>query len=97
MNINFREATFNDAELIASLVIELTSEISKLTKTQAFDIDLKTTTQRCFELINGGQYAAIIAEHENTAIAVVTMTETYALYAGGKNRPYSRVLCFSRI
>ena len=84
MEINFREATFKDSEIIGSLVVNLTAEICELTNTQHFDIDLKDTIQRCNELIRDGHYAAIIGVHEGNPIAVVTMTETYALYAGGK-------------
>ena len=84
MNINFRVAALKDSELIGSLVVELTTEICKLTKAQHFDIDLDGTIQRCSELITDGHYAAIIGICEGNPIAVVTMTETYALYAGGK-------------
>lgn len=84
MNINFRKATLNDSETIGSLVVELTTEICALTKTQHFDIDRKSTIQRCHELIRDGHYSAIIGVCESETIAVVTMTETYALYAGGK-------------
>lgn len=84
MNIKFINATPNDSELIASLVIELTSEICRLTNAQHFDIDLNTTSRRCHELLTDGHYAAIIAFHNDTPIALATITETYALYAGGK-------------
>ena len=84
MNINFRESTLKDSELIGSLVVELTTEICELTKAQHFDIDLDDTIQRCHELIRDGHYFAIIGMYKNKPIAVVTMTETYALYAGGK-------------
>jgi GNAT superfamily N-acetyltransferase len=84
MNINFGEATLKDSELIGCLVVELTTEICALTKVQHFDIDLNGTIQRCQELIRDGHYSAIIGIYENKPIAVVTMTETYALYAGGK-------------
>jgi GNAT superfamily N-acetyltransferase len=84
MNINFREATLNDCEIIGSLVVELTTEICELTNAQHFDIDLKSTIDRCHSLIRDGHYSAIIGVYENTPIAVVTITETYALYAGGK-------------
>lgn len=84
MEINFRVATINDSQIIGSLVVELTNEISELTKAQHFDIDLNGTIQRCNELITDGHYAAIIGVYDNNPIAVVTMTETYALYAGGK-------------
>ncbi|OUR76806.1 GNAT family N-acetyltransferase [Colwellia psychrerythraea] len=84
MEINFRVATVKDSEIIGSLVVELTTEICELTKAQHFDIDLNGTIQRCHELISDGHYSAIIGVYENNPIAVVTMTETYALYAGGK-------------
>lgn len=84
MHINFREATLKDSDVIGSLVVKLTSEISELTKAQHFDIDLNGTIQRCRELINDGHYSALIGFDKNTPVAVATMTETYALYAGGK-------------
>ena len=84
MEINYRVATVKDAELIGSLVVDLTTEISEVTKAQHFDIDLNGTIQRCNELISDGHYSAIIGVYGNKPIAVVTMTETYALYAGGK-------------
>jgi GNAT superfamily N-acetyltransferase len=84
MNIIFREATREDSEIIASMVVELTNEICEITKGQHFDIDLNSTIKRCSELISDGHYCAIIGECENIPVAVVTITETYALYAGGK-------------
>jgi GNAT superfamily N-acetyltransferase len=84
MNINFREATLNDCEMIGTLVVELTNEICELTNAQYFDIDLNSTVERCHKLIRDGHYAAIIGLYENVPVAVVTMAETYALYAGGK-------------
>jgi len=84
MNINFREGTVKDIETIGALVVALTNEISELTNAKHFDIDLEGTIKRCQELISDGHYMAIIGEYENKGIAVVTLTETYALYAGGK-------------
>ena len=84
MEISFRVATVNDVDLIGSLVVDLTAEICELTNTAHFDIDLSGTIERCKMLINDGHYAAIIGSHNETPIAVVTMSETYALYAGGK-------------
>jgi GNAT superfamily N-acetyltransferase len=84
MDINFREATLKDSDLIGSLVVELTTEISVVTKARHFDINLNGTIQRCHELIRDGHYSAIIGMNDNKPMAVVTMTETYALYAGGK-------------
>ena len=84
MEINFRRATAKDSEIIGNLVVALTNEISSLTNAKHFDIDLNETIQRCNELIQDGHYCAIIGEYENNPIAVVTMTETYALYVSGK-------------
>lgn len=84
MEINYSLATIKDAEIIGYLVVELTTEISKLTKTAHFDIDISETIQRCRKLIKEGHYSAIIGTYDNNPIAVATMTETYALYAGGK-------------
>jgi GNAT superfamily N-acetyltransferase len=84
MQINFKVAKLEDSEIIGSLVVDLTNEICELTKAQHFDISLSSTIERCRELIRDGHYAAIIGEHQNKPVAVVTFTETYALYAGGK-------------
>ena len=104
MNISFRRATAADAELIGALVLALTAEITELTKTAHFDINLHETVERCKTLIRDGHYAGLIAYYndvtDNTVgqntfvnnkvpnkekvIAVVTMSETYALYAAGK-------------
>jgi len=84
MEIDFRLATAKDSEIIGTMVVELTSEICTLTNAKHFDIDLNETIQRCNELIQGGHYCAIIAVCKSMPIAVVTMTETYALYVSGK-------------
>ncbi len=84
MNINFKEATIEDAEIIGPLVVALTTEICELTNAQHFDIDLESTIERCCELISAGHYSALIGFINNEPIAVVTMTETYALYVSGK-------------
>jgi len=84
MHIDFRVAKLEDATIIGSLVVDLTNEICELTKAQHFEINLHNTIERCYELIRDGHYVAIIGEYQNKPIAVVTFTETYALYAGGK-------------
>lgn len=84
MDINFRIASAKDAEIIGTLVVALTNEISERTKAQHFDIDLTNTIQRCHQLMMDGHYSVIIGEYQNKPVAVVTMAETYALYAGGK-------------
>jgi GNAT superfamily N-acetyltransferase len=84
MNIDFRKATSSDSECIGELVVKLATEIGELTNTQNYDIDLNSIIQRCRELITGGHYEAILGFYEGNPVAVVTMTETYALYADGK-------------
>lgn len=84
MKIKFTEASVDESEIIGSLVVALTTEICELTNTKHFDIDLNGTIERCNELMSEGHYAAIIGAYAGKPIAVATMTETYALYAGGK-------------
>lgn len=84
MQINFKVAKVEDSKTIGSLVLELTNEICELTNAQHFNINLSSTIERCGELIRDGHYAAIIGEYQSKPIAVTTLTETYALYAGGK-------------
>lgn len=84
MNINFRKATVHDVQVIGALVVALTNEISELTNAKHFSINLDDTIQRCRELITDGHYTVIIGEFEKKGIAIATLTETYALYVGGK-------------
>ncbi|BFM51131.1 GNAT family N-acetyltransferase [Marinomonas sp. THO17] len=84
MDIKFRKATVEDADVISSLVIELTNEICELTKQQHFDISLNETITRCHELISDNRYTVILGFLKEQPVAVATFTETFALYAGGK-------------
>lgn len=84
MLLTFKYATPDDAAIAATLAFELTQEITGRTHGKHFDIDLAGTIERCHELIADGHYTAIIAYADGIAVAVATITETYALYAGGK-------------
>jgi GNAT superfamily N-acetyltransferase len=84
MKLEFLQATPDNAEIIGSLVVQLTREICERTNAQHFDIELEGTVQRCEELLKAGHYAAIIGWSDSIPVAVSTITETYALYAGGK-------------
>ena len=84
MNINFLMASQSDAQNIAEMVVKLTNEICELTKAQHFDISLMETVKRCRVLLNDGHYRAIVGFDDKKPIAVVTLSETHALYAGGK-------------
>lgn len=84
MNINFKLASANDADLIGEFVIQLTEEICLKTNANHFDINLAGTIKRCQELLQENNYGALIAYSAETPIAIATFTESYALYAGGK-------------
>lgn len=84
MKFKFIPATAEHAEIIGLMVVQLTEEICVQTKTQHFNISLADTIQRCVALLSAGHYAAILAWSESNPVAVSTITETYALYAGGK-------------
>ncbi len=84
MKLQFVQATPDDAEIIGKLVVQLTQEICERTHAQHFDIDLDGTIRRCEALLSAGHYASIIGWSDNTPVAVATIAETYALYAGGK-------------
>lgn len=84
MEFVFSQASENDCEIIGKMVVELTEEICQRTDTQHFDIDLPETIQRCREFFQSGKYAAILCSFGNQVIGFTTLSETYALYAGGK-------------
>lgn len=84
MEITFKQATHAEADIAGTLAFELTREICERTRAQHFNINLPDTIQRCRELIAAGHYTVIIAYADNTPVAIATLTETYALYAGGK-------------
>ncbi|OZG73822.1 GNAT family N-acetyltransferase [Hahella sp. CCB-MM4] len=84
MNIRFERATPEDAEIIATMVVQLTREICERTGERHFDIDVSDTRNRCEELLKAGLYLAIIGYCDHQAVALATVSETYALYAKGK-------------
>lgn len=84
MNLQFKIATTEYAHTIGEMVVELTTEISIMSEAKLFDINLNETVERCEFLMKAGHYHAILAFDGTTPIGVTTLTETYALYAGGK-------------
>jgi len=84
MKLEFTQATPVHAETIALQVVQLTQEICDRTHAQHFNIDLEETVQRCAALLSAGHYAVILGWSDTVPVAVSTITETYALYAGGK-------------
>ena len=84
MPTEYRQAVPAQAKLVATLVFALTEEICERTNSKHFGIDLAGTIQRCDELMSQGHYEAILGWSQDRPVAVATLTETYALYAGGK-------------
>lgn len=84
MTVEYRQAASVQAELVATLAFALTEEICERTNAKHFGIDLAGTIQRCDELMSKGLYAAILGWSQDRPVALATLTETYALYAGGK-------------
>jgi len=84
MNMYFKQATSEHASTIGAMVVDLTREICALTGIQHFDINLQQTIEQCESLLKEGHYSAILGLIGDKIIAVVTMSETYALYASGK-------------
>ena len=84
MAVEYRQATPGEAEVVATLAFALTEEICERTNAKYFRIDLAGTIQRCDELMSQGLYAAILGWSQDLPVGVATLTETYALYAGGK-------------
>ncbi len=84
MNIDYRQAEPADASAVATLAFALTVEICARSNATHFGIDLAGTIRRCEELMSQGLYAAILGWSEELPVAVATLTETHALYAGGK-------------
>jgi len=84
MDVTFEVATTKSASIVGELVIELTQEICERTHVEHFNIHLDGTIKQCEQLLADGHYAAIIGFAGDTAVAVATISETYALYAGGK-------------
>jgi GNAT superfamily N-acetyltransferase len=84
MPVDFSLATLDDAADIGGLVYSLTEEICACTGAQHFDIDLDGTIRRCREFLTAGHYAAVVGRSAGATVAVATLAETYALYAGGR-------------
>lgn len=84
MNIEFIQAKPDHSVIIGNFVIDLTSEICRVTNANHFDIKPDETLSRCRELLVAGHYSAIIGYYKDCPVAVATFTEAFALYAGGK-------------
>lgn len=85
MNFHIKTATSDDAPDVAALVTALTMEICQRCNDHSqFENKEALTAQLCARWMDEGVYKALIAYDETRAVGVVTIAESYALYAGGK-------------
>ena len=88
MELMFKEATQDDAEIIGLLVIKLTQEICERTHAQHFDIDLDGTIKRCRELLAAGHYAAIIGSRMNLLLRFQQSQRPLLYMLAGKSESF---------
>ncbi|MFC3108969.1 GNAT family N-acetyltransferase [Undibacterium arcticum] len=85
MNLQIKTANPNDALVVASLVMDLTTEICfRCNDQKQFHRDTALTSDLCALWISDNCYTALIAYAHEKPIGVATIAESYALYAGGK-------------
>lgn len=85
MNFHVKAATPDDAPLVAFFVTALTTEICDRCNDHAqFQRNEVLTAELCASWIKDGLYTALIAYVGEKPVGVITIAETYALYAGGK-------------
>lgn len=85
MSLHIHTATSHDAPLVALLITALTLEIChECNNHTQFENDEALTAELCAAWIDAGLYRALIAYDGAQALGVVTIAESYALYAGGK-------------
>lgn len=84
IDIRVHHATVADAEAIAVMVGELLTEIMTATGVQTFHFNLEESLLRLKDFFNHEKYFALIARHGNgRPVGLVTLYESYALYAEG--------------
>lgn len=85
---SIRPAGIEDAPEIARMVLALTEEIGRALPAPAqgrhFDLDQAQTSALCRRLLQEGHYHAVLAVAGEQPVAVATLAESHALYAGGK-------------
>ncbi|MES9937611.1 MAG: GNAT family N-acetyltransferase [Sedimenticola sp.] len=68
---------------ISIMVGELLHEIMDAVNEPAFNYDEKKSEQRAKDLIESGKYWSFLAWHDDQPIGLITLYESYALYAEG--------------
>lgn len=70
--------------MITALVMELTAEISLKCEGTRFQQDRVLTMRLCTDWMRDNRYRVLLAYAGDEAVGVLTISETYALYAGGQ-------------
>lgn len=84
MDVVIKAAGVDDAPLVASLVLELTAEITAACEGVQLAGDHALTAGLCAEWIADRRYLVLLAYVDGQPAGVITAAESYALYAGGK-------------
>lgn len=84
MTIQIRRASADSAPIVAALVRELTAEISLKCASAKFQYDTALTAALCADWLRDERYRVLLAYAGDEAVGVITLSETYALYAGGR-------------
>ena len=86
MQIDIRQATAEDAPLVADFANRLTEEIIERTGSTPVDIDREQTVDLCRKLLDSGRYRVWLAfdgESGGKPVGAANLCESCALYAGG--------------
>ena len=83
MEIIIDRARTEDAPIVAALVGELLAEITQAVGATAFRFELAKSNVEARRLIEAGSYIAFLARCDGEAIGLISLYESYALYAEG--------------
>ena len=84
MEFIISSATEHDAATVAELTRELLEEIMGMTGARHFSADAGALAVLCRDFLAGSGYSAYLSYHAEKAVGLITLSETRALYAGGR-------------
>lgn len=83
VDIIVERAGVDDASMVAALVGELLAEITEAVGVAAFKFELAKSKAAARRLIEAGSYVAFLARRDGEAVGLISLYESYALYAEG--------------
>lgn len=83
VNHTLRWAGAADADVVARLVQQLLAEISQRIGTPGLHFENQALVQTARRWLVQGQYLALLAYDQDQPVGVATVTQSFALYAGG--------------